>query len=72
MGIIRFLFTVMSWLPVLLVWHLAGPRATTVNNVHVLLRHDSTKYLGCDVRKPVFGVSDEVRFKPTCSASETE
>ena len=24
--------------------------------------------MGCDARKIVFGVSDEVRFKPACSA----
>ena len=28
-------------------------------------------YLGCDLRKPVFGVSDQVIPKPACSATET-
>ena len=28
-------------------------------------------YMGFSVRKPVFGVSDKVRFKPACSATET-
>ena len=28
-------------------------------------------YLGLAARKPVFGVSDKVRFKPACSATET-
>ena len=28
-------------------------------------------YMGCDARKPVFGVSDKVTFKPACSASKT-
>ena len=27
--------------------------------------------MGCDVRKPVFGVSDKVRLKPAHSATET-
>ena len=27
--------------------------------------------MGPDARKPVFGVSENVRFKPTCSATET-
>ena len=27
--------------------------------------------MGRDARKPVFGVSDKVRFKPVCSATET-
>ena len=29
------------------------------------------KNMGCDARKPVFGVSDKVRFKPACIATET-
>ena len=29
------------------------------------------KYLGLDVRKPVFGVSDKARLKPVSSATET-
>ena len=28
-------------------------------------------HLGLVARKPVFGVSDKVRFKPACSATET-
>ena len=28
-------------------------------------------HMGRDERKPVFGVSDKVRFKPACSATET-
>ena len=28
-------------------------------------------YMGRDVKKSVLGVSDEVRFKPACSATET-
>ena len=28
-------------------------------------------YLGLVATKPVFGVSDKVRFKPACSATET-
>ena len=28
-------------------------------------------FMGLHVRKPVLQVSDEVRFKPTCSATET-
>ena len=27
--------------------------------------------MGCDARNPVFGVSDKVRFKPACTATET-
>ena len=27
--------------------------------------------MGHDARKPVFGVSDKLRFKPACSATET-
>ena len=27
--------------------------------------------LGCDARKPVFGVSGKMRFKPACLATET-
>ena len=27
--------------------------------------------MGLDVTKPIFGVSDEGRFKPACSATET-
>ena len=27
--------------------------------------------MGLDARKPVFGVSEKVRFKPACSATET-
>ena len=29
------------------------------------------EYLGLNATKPVFGVSDKVRFKPACSAAET-
>ena len=28
-------------------------------------------FMGFAARKPVFGVSDKVRFKPACSATET-
>ena len=27
--------------------------------------------MGCDARKPVFGVSDKLRCKPACPATET-
>ena len=27
--------------------------------------------MGLDVTKPVFGVSDKMRFKPACSATQT-
>ena len=27
--------------------------------------------MGCDVRKPVFGVSDNERFIPSCKTTET-
>ena len=30
-----------------------------------------TDQMGRDARKPVFGISDKVRFKPACSATET-
>ena len=36
----------------------------------VLLSHELA-YMGRNTRKPVFGVSEEVRFKPACSATET-
>ena len=35
-SIIRFLFTVVSWLPVPLVYQVTGPRATTVNMIHTI------------------------------------
>ena len=28
-------------------------------------------YMGYDVKKPVFGVSNKLRLKPVCSATET-
>ena len=34
--IIRFLFTVVSWLPVPLVLQVTGPRATTVNMIRII------------------------------------
>ena len=30
----------------------------------------SCLYIGCDAKKHVFGVSDEVSFKPACSAAD--
>ena len=35
-GIIRFLFTVVSWLSVPLVYQVTGPRATTVNMIRTI------------------------------------
>ena len=32
---------------------------------------NTSAYMGFAARKPVFGVSDKVRFKPACSATET-
>ena len=31
---------------------------------------ESTKHMSLDARKPVFGVSDQVRHKPACTSSE--
>ena len=31
----------------------------------------SNQYMGLDVTKPVFGVSDKASFKPACSATGT-
>ena len=37
----------------------------------VLLHLETYSHMDPDVRKPVFRVSDHVRFKPACSATET-
>ena len=36
----------------------------------VLNYHSQSNNMGLDATKPVFGVSDKVRFKPACSATE--
>ena len=37
----------------------------------VLKKFESWGQMGLVATKPVFGVSDKVRFKPACSATET-
>ena len=54
---------------------------TMTQHCEIMIRHERThqiwtnfcyfSYMGRDVRKPVFRVSDKVRFKPACSATRT-
>ena len=37
---------------------------------HKCVRMYGSVYMSRDVRKPVFGVSDQVRHKPACTATE--
>ena len=46
--IIRFLFTVVSWLPVPLVLQVTGPRATTVNMIRTIVSLDQTEGMIAD------------------------
>ena len=39
-------------------------------NLSLFVKNDLT-YMGLDAKKPVFGVSDKVRFKTACSAKDT-
>ena len=58
--------------------HLAGskneflPKCVYTNLPQLLLQTgEKQKNMGCDTTKPVFGVSNKVRFKLACSATGT-
>ena len=51
--------------------HSINYKTLTVQNVECNKRYCIIYYMGLDAKKPVFGVSDKVRFKPACSATET-
>ena len=40
-----------------------------VEAIHCMVMND--RHIGPDVRKPIFRVCDQVRFKPACSATVT-
>ena len=41
-----------------------------LRNVHVSFTRDTIYFMSLVMRKPVFGVSDKVHYKPDCTATE--
>ena len=71
---IRFLFTVVSWLPVPLVFQVTGPRATTVNMIRTISDSDIMfclqSYPGLIIdRSLVLVLADQDEFRYSSSTS---